>query len=183
MIVNPKAFGQSGVGHSSLWPISYLRNLCLKVTICHPQPTNPPGNPNPPVSPFSTKAQPVPPSTHNAWQHEPTWNFERRRARVNVPFWELDGEGWLGGELSRRPYLLEFAGWMNVSSIFWGVSTPSKNKVFWPIKTGISFGFRSRYTQGTNDSFVDGQVGREVIYVHWDYEFSSSFQQYSDLRL
>ena len=121
MIVNPKAFGQSGVGHSSLWPISYLRNLCLKVTICHPQPTNPPGNPNPPVSPFSTKAQPVPPSTHNAWQHEPTWNFERRRARVNVPFWELDGEGWLGGELSRWPYLLEPAvgEWM-CPLFFWG---------------------------------------------------------------
>lgn len=178
MIVNPKAFGQSGVGHSSLWPISYLRNLCLKVTICHPQPTNPPGNPNPPVSPFSTKAQPVPPSTHNAWQHEPTWNFERRRARVNVPFWVAWRWRLVG------PTCWNLRGeWMSPLS-FWGVSTPSKNKVFWPIKTGISFGFRSRYTQGTNDSFVDGQVGREVIYVHWDYnEFSSSFQQYSDLRL
>lgn len=164
MIVNPKAFGQSGVGHSSLWPISYLRNLCLKVTICHPQPTNPPGNPNPPVSPFFYQG------TTRAAKHT-----QRMAARTNLELWEAQSSckraflgAWrwrLVGWWTKPPALPAGTCGVNECLLYFlgGVSTPSKNKVFWPIKTGISFGFQ---VHPGNKWFIDWWSSRQRINLY-----------------
>ena len=108
---------------------------------------------------FFPEAQPVPPSTHNAWQHEPTWNFARRRARVNVPFW-VAWRWRLVGWWTKPPALP--AGTCGVNEcllyFFGGFQPPPKTRSSDQSKQGSHLG--SRYHPG-NKWFVDWWSSRE----------------------